>query len=239
MNSAPRKRNQQLLRHRIWDRPGTLKPKRSAVEQLSRRLLQRARRGNDSMSEQSEPGVERSVEKRPSLRNESGVQPEQHKTSIPNHSYLFLSFSFIFFQWVSSAIQVSAMAAEAEGSGLFQAVSYLLSTLGWPAEPPAPSCKVTADPKLQELIIKGEELVQRGQDSCVRWSVALYAPQIFVRTIHHKSHLLKTSEDYTMYGLSLITGFRSRLRLDGLRRLKSWLVAQPKLEKSLTPNGAK
>lgn len=94
MNSAPRKRNRQLLRHRIWDRPGTLKPKRSAVEQLSRRLLQRARRVNDSMSEQSEPGVERSVEKRPSLRNESGVQPEQHKTSIPNHSYLFLSFSF-------------------------------------------------------------------------------------------------------------------------------------------------
>jgi hypothetical protein len=70
------------------------------------------------------------------------------------------------------------MAAEAEGSGPFQASSYRLC-LGWPAEPPAPSCKVTADPKLQELIIKGEELVQRGQDSCVRWSVALYAPQIF------------------------------------------------------------
>ena len=60
------------------------------------------------------------------------------------------------------------MAAEAEGSvqGRFEHCHIVCTRLGWPAaEPLAPSCcKVTADPKLQDLIIKGEELVQRGQD---------------------------------------------------------------------------
>ena len=169
MNSTPRKRNRQLLRHRIWDQPGTLKPKRSAAEQLSPRLLQRARCINDSMSKQSEPGIEKSVEKRLSMRNEAGVQPqpEPPKTN-QNHPNLHI-------RRPSDAIRIyffsmSLMRNPGPGHGSRGGLSAgpLQVTSSPIKEPLAPSChrrcKVTADPKLQELIIKGEELVQRGQE---------------------------------------------------------------------------